>query len=567
MNPQEFAQKIKAKYPQYQGVDDLELTKQVIQKYPQYQSQVDMTQVTPQRQGFIQETIQDVRETGQGIAQDISERADTTGDIAQAQERGEQGFLRSAFQRFGQGAGAVSDVIGRAVTGAGKALLPQRAEEAIGGAFEAGVERVAEIPQVQNILSRFQEIKQTDPALARDIDAALGISTLGLDVATAGLGGRATKTAVKGVGKAGDIAGSGISKAGSLARRGVFEIEGALTGTSQETLEEAFRAARTGGKQLDDFTASLRGQVTPEQLVDNVRDATNVIQARKTQNFTNAFEPIADTTVTVNVRDSVASKLKDFGITVSDDGTLNFANSKFRRTPQAQAKISQMFDEVSRLTGDKTLREIDTTRQVLRELTLTGDDASARSANALITDAINSVRTSGKQVDGYGDLLAKFGEDAEFLTELQRSLATGDRATIDTAYRRLATSLKTNNERRMNLIRELDEVTGGALLGEIAGQQLSEVLPRGLFRQIAAGMVGAGAVTGGVSTSILPALVFASPKVVGEVIRGLGLTARKADAVIEAINNARKVIEDLNIKLPLGSLVVDGVENNLQPSQ
>lgn len=40
MTPQEFAAKIKAKYPQYKNVDDAELTQKVIAKYPVYASQI-----------------------------------------------------------------------------------------------------------------------------------------------------------------------------------------------------------------------------------------------------------------------------------------------------------------------------------------------------------------------------------------------------------------------------------------------------------------------------------------------------------------------------------------------
>ncbi len=251
---------------------------------------------------------------------------------------------------------------------------------------------------------------------------------------------------------------------------------------------------------------------------------------------------------------------------VTDEG-LDFSNSRFRQTPQAQTKINQMFQEINNLSGEQALRTVDTTRQVLRELLLTGDDASARSANALITQAIESVRETGKQVDGYGDLLRRFAEDSEFLDELTRSLSTGDRATVDTAYRKLATTLKTNNERRRNLLRELDEATDGAILSSISGQQLSEVLPRGLFRQISAGLIGAGVATGGVSTSILPGLVFASPRVAGEVIRALGLTAQKTDVIIDAINQARRVVENITVPVPVVSPVVEGVEQSLQEPQ
>ena len=40
MNYNEFAQKIKAKYPEYADMDNLELTQKIIAKYPEYKEQV-----------------------------------------------------------------------------------------------------------------------------------------------------------------------------------------------------------------------------------------------------------------------------------------------------------------------------------------------------------------------------------------------------------------------------------------------------------------------------------------------------------------------------------------------
>lgn len=42
ITPQEFAQKIKSKYPQYKDIDDVTLTKKMIEKYPEYASQVSL---------------------------------------------------------------------------------------------------------------------------------------------------------------------------------------------------------------------------------------------------------------------------------------------------------------------------------------------------------------------------------------------------------------------------------------------------------------------------------------------------------------------------------------------
>jgi hypothetical protein len=68
MTPQEFSQKIKSKYPSYEGVDDIELTKKIIQKYPEYKNQVNFdTSIS----GIDTTTEQDA---GNGILQ-------TAGDV------------------------------------------------------------------------------------------------------------------------------------------------------------------------------------------------------------------------------------------------------------------------------------------------------------------------------------------------------------------------------------------------------------------------------------------------------------------------------------------------------
>ena len=116
----------------------------------------------------------------------------------------------------------------------------------------------------------------------------------------------------------------------------------------------------------------------------------------------------------------------------------------------------------------------------------------------------------------------------------------------------MATALKTNNEQRMALVRELDEATDGAILSQISGQQLSEAMPRGIFRQISAGIAGGAVLTGGLNPALLPGLIFASPRVVGEFARSLGIGARKAQLLIDAVADARGVL--------LKSGIITGVE-------
>ena len=320
------------------------------------------------------------------------------------------------------------------------------------------------------------------------------------------------------------------------------EISGALTGTSAETVEQAFRAAKEGGEELDNFTAALRGKTTPEKLAQQLRDNTQVINTQRQTLFRETLAELGEETVNTNVAKVVfADQLADAGITVNNN-VLDFSGSKLKLVPSAQSKIQTAYDEIVALDDIVTLEQIDTTRQALKALQLTGDEPAANLANKLHDDAVRGTRKAGEQVDGYGQMLDEFAETSEFLDELQRGLSSGDQKTIDQTYRRMATALKTNNEQRMALIRELDEVTDGSILSSISGQQLSETMPRGIFRQIAAGIAGGAVLTGGLSQGMIPALVFASPRVTGEVVKALGLTARQTTLLVNAIVDARNVL-------------------------
>lgn len=338
---------------------------------------------------------------------------------------------------------------------------------------------------------------------------------------------------------------SALSRASAkIAGRASSEITGALTGTSQETIEQAFNAAKAGGKELDAFTESLRGKTTPEALVGTLRNQIDTVASQRSQLFRSTLEELGDTVVpTAPAKQQFMDDLISTGIKITDDGMLDFSGSKLRTVPNAQSKLVQAWAEIQKMPETLSLAEIDTTRQAIKGIkSIAGDEPSANLANMLIDDAVRAVRKSGEQVEGYGTMLDNFSETSDFLDEIGKGLMSGDNATIDQAYRRMATSLKTNNEQRMALVQELDAMTDGAILSGIAGQQLSEVLPRGIFRQILAGSAGVSAITGAVTPAIIPTLVFASPRAVGEFVRALGIGSAKADMIIESVAQAKVLL-------------------------
>lgn len=164
---------------------------------------------------FAADAWGDVKQVGSGIRDAFANRADKADAAVRA--AGDQGLLRSTAQVFGQGAGLVSDAIGGTVIGAAKVALPQGAEDAVREAAEPVIGAVAESAPVQSIMERWETLKVENPALARDIDAALGIGSLALDVAGAGAAKKGAGAVADATARAADVAGDAARAVRSVA--------------------------------------------------------------------------------------------------------------------------------------------------------------------------------------------------------------------------------------------------------------------------------------------------------------------------------------------------------------
>lgn len=510
-------------------------------------SNKDLSKVKP-------DFVQDIKETGQSIAENFKSAAAKLGEGIERQREGEQSLGSTILQAFGRGAGAAAQSAGDVFIGAGKALLPERTEQKISNKFESAVGRITDFKQIQNAFQSFEELKQENPEKAANIESLLGIASLALEAATAGSGGAVVGTAKSALtrgasaltGGAADVASSVVKIPTKIARRASRELSGALTGTSGETIQEAFEATLRGGDSAKAFQDTLRGRVTPEKLATDVNDAISETSTRNSKAYKDSLSVIGDEVVdTKDVLNSFENLLNDFGIKIKDEN-LDFSGSKFKLVSEPQQKIQTAYSELKRISeSGETINSIDTTRQALRELKLAGTDNTAKSANKLIDDAIASVRNTVKNPE-YKKLLDEFGDNAEFISDLQKDLSSGKKKTIDQTYRRIITSLKTNNERRLRLLRQLDEAVGGTLIPKIAGQQLSEELPRGILRAFAASMAGASIAAGlsGLSAPLIIGMLMASPRITGELVNALGIGARKAKVMIDSIKKVQKTLSE-----------------------
>lgn len=151
------------------------------------------------RKNFFDDALQDIKETGSALKNTAVSTFGKQKAALGASIEGEQSLTSGLSQAVGIGAGGLSRAVGDVVVGAGKAVLPQSAEEGI----KTGVEKVAtpivQSKPVQDLISRYNSL---DDKKKREVDALIGVGSLVADFA----GGRAVKAGIE----------TGINKAISL---------------------------------------------------------------------------------------------------------------------------------------------------------------------------------------------------------------------------------------------------------------------------------------------------------------------------------------------------------------
>lgn len=208
--------------------------------------------------------------------------------------------------------------------------------------------------------------------------------------------------------------------------------------------------------------------------------------------------------------------------------------------------LSKTLAEWGTREGDSTIAGVDKLKQVIDDFRIGSQDSKKFDTfvTSLRSEAKNIIRnnlTKSKDLKTlltYDKMLGDFEKSTKDIREIQKALSLGDKASTDTAFRKLSTVLRTNNEMRRQAVKELNDITGGTLIPKIAGQQLSEILPRGLARTLGTVGAGAGLVSGAGIVPMLKLALVSSPRAVGEILNVLGIVGNKANIVKNALLKA-----------------------------
>lgn len=222
-------QKKKVALTSHNMVELTEKQKKILGKYADMGTESQSADPDVDRVARIRETIQpkaekglfdDTKQAVTNIKEDVGKRMDTMQAIQADEKSGKQGFFRSLAQKFGQGAGLASDVVGNVLMGGIKQATPEFIQEPVGEAVKGAVGAVAETEPVKKLVSWYSNL---DPQKKRDLDAVLGTASLATDV----IGGAFAKPAGKAVVK---TAGQVVDKSLDIAKPVITPIKNTARG-------------------------------------------------------------------------------------------------------------------------------------------------------------------------------------------------------------------------------------------------------------------------------------------------------------------------------------------------
>ena len=302
------------------------------------------------------------------------------------------------------------------------------------------------------------------------------------------------------------------------------------SGTGREAVSQAYKAGKEGGDAVKRFRDSLTGKADPTEVVANARFNLDILYKQRRRNYLEGKANLKDINLSLS---PVRAKLTELQ-------NLRTTNAS---TIEAAGKAAEILQRAEK-QGYKSLADFDELKRTLNSeaMNYTGE---ARSA---ISDMAELVRKSIDDADpNYGKVMKSYENASKIIQEIEKALSVGDKKTAEVALKKLLTSMRdgvsTNYGQRLNLAQELEGVTGGKkFMSQLAGQELSSVVPRGLQGRVTSALATGGAAYGvGVGmlspSSLLP-LALASPRFVGEASQLAGRTARRVQQAAQVLPSA-----------------------------
>lgn len=358
--------------------------------------------------------------------------------------------------------------------------------------------------------------------------------------------GAALPPAVKVMG----AAGSGLS---SLGKGLLTNILGATTGAGSQAVKSAFEAGKNGATS---FLDNMRGKVDIADVVDSAKSAVGALRQQRAEAYKSGMVDIKNDVSVIpfspvqKIMDKISGMGSYKGVQINKNaaGTVDDLKNvvdQWGQLDPAEYHTPEGMDALKQAIGD------------IRDSTDHG--TAARRAADEIYNAVKTQITA--KAPAYAKVMGDYASASKALQETEKALSLGEKASQDTAVRKLQSLLRnnaqTNYGNRMTLAQNLEQASGVDLMSPLAGQAMNSWMPRGLVGAIEQGNIIPLAAK---SAGALLAAPIASPRLVGEGAYMLGRAAGKGTAAMKKASQGllgpqNAYLQDLVARsIPLGLL-------------
>jgi hypothetical protein len=301
---------------------------------------------------------------------------------------------------------------------------------------------------------------------------------------------------------------------------------GLTTGAGTESISAAPPAGKKGGDAADAFTANMRGNVPVEDIVDTAKSALEKIRQERSAAYKAGKVNLSKDKAIIPFDDIDAAIGK-----ASEVGSFQGVNIN-RPAGKTMDEISSIVSEWKAL-DPATYHTPEGLDALKRSIGAVRDSTEYGTPARVAADRVyNAVKAEIEaQAPAYAKMMEDYARSSEKIKEVTRTFSLGERATGDTAARKLQAATRDNANtswrNRGDLLNELATYEPG-LPYAISGQSLNALAPRGLVGRGGVMAMGATAVSNPLNLLTLPAF---SPRIVGETVYLGGKAAGKIDDV------------------------------------
>lgn len=399
--------------------------------------------------------------------------------------------------------------------GALQNVLPESVVQAIG---EDKASREVANKVGQMYVQRYGGVEQAKRTIANDPAGFLS------DVSAVLTGGGAVAPKL---GKAASMVDplSLTAKAVGTAGKAVAPVLGMTTGAGAESFRQAYKAGREGGTAAEQFRSNITGTAPMTDVLDMAKqNLANMNQAKQAQYRSGMVNIKGDKTV-------LDFKGIDQAVQTAQNKTSYKGKVVNERAAAELQTVREIVDDwkAQNPTDFHTPEGLDALKQRIGDV-LEGIPYEQKQARAAVGGVYDSVKSEiTKQAPAYSKVMKEYSEASELIREIERSLSLGQKASAETATRKLQSLMRknvnTNFGQRTALGKQLSEAGGADIFPALAGQSLSELTPMGLQRATSP-LTALGAFsTGGVPLATA-SLLSSSPRLMGEAAYGTGLLSR-----------------------------------------